>query len=287
MPNFPIVDTHLHIWDPKNPKVSYPWLANVPFLNRPFLLEDYKKATWPVQVEKMVFLECDAAPEDFLAEANWVTEQSKVDPRIQGIVANASLEKGDGVRKDLEVLAKNPLVKGVRRLLQGEADNEFCLRPDFVRGVQALPDYGLSFDICIYERQLAATVKMVAQCPNVQFILDHIGKPQIVNHLMEPWKTELRKLAGFPNVWCKMSGLVTEADHKNWTAADLRPYIDHVIDCFGFGRVIYGGDWPVAFQATEYPRWVSTLDDAVAGASDREKHKLYHDNAIAFYRLPA
>ncbi len=134
---------------------------------------------------------------------------------------------------------------------------------------------------------MANTIKMVQQCPDVRFILDHIGKPQIKNHLMEPWRSELRQLAQLPNVWCKMSGLVTEADHQKWTPADLRPYIDHVIDCFGFDRVLFGGDWPVAFQATEYPRWVSTLEDAIAGASEREKRALFHDNAIVFYRLPA
>jgi L-fuconolactonase len=169
--------------------------------------------------------------------------------------------------------------------VQGEPDVNFSLRPDFVAGVQALPDYGLSCDLCIYEKQMAATVKLVEQCPNVQFILDHIGKPQIKKYLMEPWATELRKLAALPNVWCKMSGLVTEADHDRWTPADLRPYIDHVMASFGFDRVIYGGDWPVAYQAAEYPRWVSTLDEALAGASARELRALYHDNAIAFYRL--
>lgn len=285
MPNFPIVDTHLHIWDPNH--LHYPWLSSVPFLNKPFLLKDYNEATGPVQVEKMVFLECDIDKSQFLQEVEWVTEQAAIDPRIQGIVANGSLELGDGVRPYLEKVSQNPLVKGIRRLVQGEPDPEFSIRPDFVRGVQALPDYGLSCDICIYEKQMASTVKLVAQCPDVQFILDHIGKPQIINHLMEPWRTELRQLAAFPNVWCKMSGLVTEADHKNWTPADLRPYIEHVVDCFGFDRIIYGGDWPVAFQAAEYPRWVSTLDEALAGASERELRALYHDNAIAFYRLPA
>lgn len=285
MPNFPIVDTHLHVWDPNH--LNYPWLEGVPFLNKPYLLPDYNKATGPVQVEKMVFLECDVDKSQFLDEVEWVTELAAQDPRIQGIVANGALELGDGVRPYLEQLTKNPLVKGIRRIVQGEPDPEFSLRPDFVRGVQALPDYGLSCDLCIYERQLASTVKLVEQCPNVQFILDHIGKPQIVNHLMEPWRTELRKLAALPNVWCKVSGLVTEADHKNWTPADLRPYIDHVVECFGFDRVIYGGDWPVAFQATEYPRWVRTLEEAVAGASEAEMRALFRDNAIKFYRLPA
>ena len=285
MPNFPIVDTHLHLWDPGS--LRYPWLDGNELLNKPYLLDDYKKATSPVQIEKMVFLQCECIPAQFMQEAEWVTELSKVDPRIQGIVPWAPLEDGDAARPALEALAKNPLIKGVRRIIQFEPDPAFCLHPDFVRGVQALPDYGLSFDICIHEGQLANTIKMVEQCPNVQFILDHIGKPQIKNHLLEPWRTDLRQLAEFPNVWCKVSGLVTEADHKSWTPADLRPYIDHVIASFGFDRVIYGGDWPVAFQATEYPRWVSTLEDAVAGASEQEKRALFHDNAISFYRLPA
>jgi L-fuconolactonase len=151
--------------------------------------------------------------------------------------------------------------------------------------VQLLATYGLSFDICISHSQLANTIKLVAQCPNVQFILDHIGKPDIKNHLLDPWRAEMKTLASFPNVWCKVSGLVTEADHQQWTRDDLKPYIDHVISCFGFDRVIYGGDWPVAYQATDYPRWVETLAWAVSGCSDSELRRLFHDNAVTFYRL--
>lgn len=284
MPNFPIIDTHLHLWDTNY--LRYPWLDENPLLNKPYLLSDFNQATGPVEVEKMVFLQAECDPSQFMQEAEWVTELAAIDPRIQGMVTWAPIELGDGARVHLEKLAQNTLVKGVRRIIQFEPDPEFCLRPDFVRGVQALPDYGLSFDICIHEGQMANTIKMVEQCPDVQFILDHIGKPQIRNHLMEPWQTELRHLAEFPNVWCKISGLVTEADHQHWTPDDLRPYIDHVIETFGFGRVMYGGDWPVAYQATEYPRWVSTLEDAVAGSSEEELRALFRDNAIAFYRLP-
>jgi L-fuconolactonase len=284
MINFPIVDTHLHLWDPGY--LRYPWLDEIPMLNRPHLLDDYDRATGPVQVEKMVFLQCEADFAQFMAEAEWVTGLAQTDPRIAGMVPWAPLEKGEGAKMDLERLAANPLVKGVRRIIQFEPDIDFCLRPDFVRGVQLLADYNLSFDICINHKQLANTIKLVAQCPNVPFILDHIGKPDIKNHLLDPWRQEIEKLAGFPNVWCKMSGLVTEADHANWTRDDLKPYIDHVIDTFGFDRVMYGGDWPVATQATTYPRWVETLEWAVQGCSTAELHKLFHDNAIAFYRLP-
>ena len=148
-----------------------------------------------------------------------------------------------------------------------------------------LKDYGLSFDICISHAQMSNTVRLVRQCPEVTFILDHIGKPDIKGRLLDPWRAEIRTLSEMPNVWCKVSGLVTEADHKSWTKEDLRPYIDHVTACFGFDRAVYGGDWPVAYQATEYPRWVETLAWAVAGASEAERRKLFRDNAIAFYRL--
>jgi L-fuconolactonase len=283
MPNFPIVDTHLHVWDPDH--LPYPWLDGIPFLNKPYLLEDYRRACGPVEVEKMVFVQAEADFSQYQAETDWVTELSQQDPRLQGIVSWAPLEQGDGARPALEKLADNSLVKSIRRIIQFEPDPEFCLRSDFVKGLQALPDYDLTFDICIAHVHMANTLRMVAQCPDVTFILDHIGKPDIAAQLLEPWKQELRQLAAFPNVWCKMSGLVTEADHQHWQREELKPYIDHVLDCFGFDRVMYGGDWPVAYQATEYPRWVETLEWAVKGCSEDELKRLFRENAIDFYRL--
>lgn len=284
MHSFPIIDTHLHLWDPGN--LRYPWLDGNELLNKPYLLADYRNACGQIQVEKIVFLQCEVDFAQFREEAAWVTSLAKQDPRIAGIVAWAPLEKGDAARADIQaLLAANPLLKGIRRIIQFEPDIEFCLRPDFVKGVQSLADYGLSFDICISHIQMANTIKLVAQCPNVSFILDHIGKPDIRQQIFEPWKSEIKQLAQFPNVCCKVSGLVTEADHKAWTKEDLKPYIDHVIDSFCFERVIYGGDWPVAYQATEYPRWVETLEWAVQGCSESELRKLFHDNAETFYRL--
>ncbi|MSU60245.1 MAG: amidohydrolase [Pedosphaera sp.] len=283
MPNFPIVDTHLHLWEPG--QLRYPWLAGVPVLNKDHRIEDYRRACGDVQVAKMVFVQCECDPLQSYAEADWVTAVAGADPRIRGIVAQASLENGDAAERDLVRLAANPLVKGIRRLLQSEADDAFCLRPDFVRGVQLLPRHGLSFDLCIFHRQLANTIQLVRQCPNVRFILDHVGKPDIKAGLLDPWRAELRELAALPNVWCKVSGLVTEADFEKWTPAELRPYLDHVIDCFGLDRVMFGGDWPVSTQASDYPRWVATLDDALHGCSPDDLHKVYVRNAEAFYRV--
>ncbi len=283
MLDFPLIDTHLHVWDPR--LLRYPWLEDIPLLNKPYLLEDYDRASGPVAVEKMVFLQAEVDFAQFQQEADWVDSLAEQDSRLQGIVPWAPLESGDAALPALEKLAANPRIKGIRRIIQFEPDIEFCLQPSFIEGVQLLPRYGLSFDICIIHYQMANAIKMVAQCPDVVFILDHIGKPDIKNGLLDTWRADIKTLSEFPNVWCKISGLVTEADHQHWTKEQLKPYIDHVIDCFGFDRVMYGGDWPVAYHATEYPRWVETLAWALEGCSEAELRKLFRDNAIAFYRL--
>ncbi|BET68943.1 amidohydrolase [Opitutales bacterium ASA1] len=283
MPDFPIVDTHLHLWDLD--RLSYPWLDHVPVLRRNHLLTDYREACGPVQVAKMVFLQCECDFARFEEEAAWIASLASVDPRIRGIVPWAPLEKGDTVEGDLERLVAIPLVRGIRRIIQFEPDPEFCVRPDFVRGVRTLPRFGLSFDLCVKCHQLPNTIELVRRCPEVRFVLDHIGKPNIARGELDPWRTHVRELAAFPNVWCKVSGLATEADFEHWTPADLRPYLDHAFACFGFDRTMFGGDWPVSTQATTYPRWVETLDAALEGASPDELHRLYVRNAEAFYRV--
>ena len=282
MDNFPIVDTHVHLWHPK--QLRYPWLKDVPNLNRPFLLQDYSDAYQDLNIESIVFVQCDTHPDDGLKETTWVTSLAAVESKIKGIVAWAPLEEGEQVAPFVEKLAEESLVKGIRRLIQSE-DIDFCIQPNFVKGVKTLSKFNLSFDLCIFHPQLSNTISLVEQCPNVQFILDHIGKPNIKNQLFDPWKQEITKLASFENVYCKISGLVTEADHNSWTPQDLQPYIEHVIEAFSFDRVIYGSDWPVSTLASDYPRWVQTLKDAISGCSTDELNKLFHDNAIGFYKL--
>ena len=283
MPSFPLVDSHVHLWDPD--RLRYTWLAGVPALNRAHRIEDYRRSCGSVAVAKIVFVQCECDPTQSQAEADWVSEVAAAEPRLRGIVAQAALENGSAIEPDLERLAANPLVKGIRRLIQEEKDDAFCVRPEFVRGVQLLPRHGLSFDLCIYHRQLSNVIKLVRQCPDVRFVLDHIGKPDIKSGTLDPWRAGMRELAQLENVCCKVSGLVTEADWLAWTPADLRPYLDHAVDCFGVDRVMFGSDWPVCAQATNYPRWVATLDDALRGWSPDELHRFYVRNAEAFYRL--
>lgn len=284
MPTIPIVDSHVHLWDPDG--ILVPWLATSPRLNAPHGLTEYDAVTTGVTVEAIVYLEIDAAPSYRLTEAKQIAALAERDPRVQGIVACAPLEDGDHVRGLLaDLVAVGPLVKGIRRIYQAEPDPAFCLQPGFVRGVQILPEYGLTCDLCLNHTQLASTIELVRRCPDVDFILDHIAKPDIRGGGLDPWRDQMRELASFPNIVCKISGAVTEADNASWTVADIRPFVEHALGVFGEDRVVFGGDWPVVTHAAPWRGWVVALDEITADFSDAAKRKLWADNARRFYRL--
>jgi len=207
---------------------------------------------------------------------------------VMGVVPWAPLEYGDKVRYFLEEIAAiGPEIKGIRRIVQDEPDPEFCLHPRYIEGTRALPDFGLTADLCCNFRQLGPTVELVRQCPNTQFILDHIAKPNIRGGEMEPWAGQMRDLASLPNAMCKISGVATEANHESWTIDEIRPYVMHALEAFGEDRVVFGSDWPVCTLATPYRRWVETLDELTADWTAAAKAKLWRDNSIRFYRLDA
>jgi L-fuconolactonase len=284
MPDFPIVDAHVHLWDPGHFRMS--WLDGNDALDRPLGLSEYRAATDGIAVDAMVYLQVEVETPYALLEARWAAERAREDSRLRGIVAWAPVEYGERARAFLDALvAVDPLIKGVRRIVQSEPDPGFAVRPGFVRGVQMLAEYGLSFDLCVYHPQMPAVVELVRRCPSVSFILDHIGKPNIRERVLDPWRQQIRELADLPNVICKVSGMVTEADHRQWTADDLRPYLEHVLTCFGEDRVAFGGDWPVVTEASEYRRWVETLDALTVGLSPAARRKLWSENARRFYRI--
>ena len=283
MPDYPIVDSHVHLADPK--RFSYGWTKSAPSLNRQVLPPDLTKAAAPVQIDQFVFVEVDVDLPQHIAEAEWVSGLAVQDPRLAGMVAALPLERGKEIASDLDALRRNKILRGVRRLIQNQADPDFCIRPQFIEGVKLLAAYDLSFDICIFHHHFPNAIKMVQQCPGVRFVLDHIGKPAIKAGIIDPWRQHLKDLAALPNVTCKISGVTTEADHKNWTREQLKPYIAHTIDTFGFDRVMYGGDWHVSELAGTYPQWVEIVDWVVESATPAEKRKLFRDNAIRFYRL--
>lgn len=284
MPPTAIVDAHVHLWDPARMRI--PWLDGNDLLNRPYGLAEYRAHTAGIDIAGFVYVQVDVAPAYGLTEARIVAGLAAEEPRLRAIVAYAPLEDGRRVRSYLDDLVRiSPLVRGVRRLTQGEADPAFCLRPDFVEGVRQLADYGLSCDLCIYHPQLGPTIELVRRCPEVQFMLDHIGKPGIRDGQIEPWRAQLAELAELPNVICKISGVVTEADHAGWTVEQIAPYISHALAVFGEDRVAFGSDWPVVLHAAPYRRWVETLEELTVQLSPAAQRKLWAENAARFYRL--
>jgi L-fuconolactonase len=261
-----------------------PWLDGNKRLNKPYGLADYREATAGLPLEAFVYLQVEVNPAYGLLEARWAAAGAAEDDRLKAIVAWAPLEDGTPCRTYLDALVQvSPLVRGVRRVTQFEADIAFTSSPGFIAGTRLLPEFGLSCDICIDHPQLPSAIALVRACPETQFVLDHIAKADIKGHLMEPWRRQMAELAALPNVCCKISGMVTEADHDHWTPDDLAPYVAHVLNVFGEDRVLYGGDWPVVLDASPYRRWADTLDTLTAHLSPEAKRKLWGENARRFY----
>jgi L-fuconolactonase len=283
MIDFPIIDSHIHLLDQK--RFGYAWSSGAPKLKRDWTADDLAASATPYTIEGFVFVEVDVDMPQYLDEADWVDGLAARDTRILGAVVCLPLERGKALEPEIARIAKLRTTRGVRRLIQNQSDPEFVLKPGFLEAVKLLAKYDLAFDICIFHNQLPNTLEMIRRCPEVKFVLDHIAKPAIKAGAMDPWREHIRQMAGLPNVVCKLSGLTTEADHQAWTRDHLRPYIDHVVACFGPDRVMYGGDWPVSELAGAYTKWLEALDWATASLSREDKRKLFRNNAIKAYRL--
>lgn len=272
-----LIDCHVHFWNPN--ELDYSWLEGIDSLNRSFLPEDYRNANGENEVQGIVFVEASSG--NNLQEVEWI---ETLPAPIKAIVAHASLENPTGLTETLESLSKHARVKGIRRNYQDEAPG-FALQPAFIKGVQSLKDYDLSFDICIKSHQLEETIELVKQAPDVNFILDHIAKPNIAGGEFETWQSRLKVLASFDNIACKISGVVTEADHSHWTADQIKPYIIETIEAFGIDRVMFGSDWPVVNLASSFSGWVNALTGIIDQLSPADKQKLFLDNAGRIYRI--
>ena len=187
--------------------------------------------------------------------------------------------------EDLARLAANPKLKAIRHVLQGEPDDQYMLRPDFNAGIKALRQFNLVYDILIFERHLPQTLKFVDRHPDQVFVLDHVAKPRIRDNVLQPWKDLITDLARRPNVYCKLSGMVTEADWKTWTPQQLRPYAETVLEAFTPRRVMFGSDWPVCLVATTYGRWTETVAGFIAALSPSEQDRIWSGTAVEAYKL--
>ncbi|MBI4924053.1 MAG: amidohydrolase family protein [Devosia nanyangense] len=291
MPAFPIIDTHLHVWD--QTRLKYSAFADSPLFNHPYHVEDYRRDCGSLDVEAMVFLECYAdfweGGGQYIEEIEFVEDEAKRDPRLKAIVPMAPLEWGARVRPMLAKMRdEHPMVKGIRRIVEFDADpRALTLSDSFVEGVNLLETFGWHFEINVNHTQMDIVREFVWRVPNVPLILDHCGKPGIKEGAIEQYRDDMKVLSKHPNLWIKLSDLPVEADLNNWTEADLRPYIEATLEHFGPDRTIYAGDYPICLQATTLTRWVDVLDRAFAdlGLSGSETRKIYRDNANRFYRL--
>ncbi|SNR78113.1 L-fuconolactonase [Lutibacter agarilyticus] len=282
--DLPIIDTHIHIWDLK--KLTYPWLKNMqPIVNQTYLMSDYDKAIGCQKVESMVFVQCECKPEQFQEELQWVQNIADVDKRLQGIIPWAPLHTGNAVEPILQGFKKDPRIKGVRQIIQFEEDPDFCLKPDFIRGVQLLGQYGLHFEITIDPSHFKAVMKLIEKCPDTRFILDHIGNPNIDKQELHPWKELIKNFADSGPHYCKFSNFLGNANLKNWKINDLKPFSEVVIESFGPKRLIWGSDWPPLERAATWQTWLQVAETLTKDLNENDKSLVFRENAIQFYGL--
>ena len=291
MPNFPIIDTHLHIWD--QTRLRYSAFAGNPLFDHPYHVEDYRRDCGALDIEAMVFLECYAdfwpGGGQYIDEIRFVEDEARRDPRIKGIVPMAPLEWGAKVEPLLRQMQDHhPSVKGIRRIVEFDEDPRgLMLSDDFIEGVNLLGKFGWHFEINVNYTQMDIVREFVRRVPEVPLILDHCGKPGIKQGAIDQYRADVAYLAQRRNLWIKLSDLPAAADVTQWTDADLRPFIAATLDSFGADRTIFAADYPILLQATSMTGWVAALDRAFAdlGLSEPETRAIYRDNANAFYRL--
>jgi predicted TIM-barrel fold metal-dependent hydrolase len=272
-----ILDTHLHLIYPDH--FSYPWLGNAPRINKPWSYDAYFAEAVPLGIEAALHMEVDVAEGDMLAETEFVLGF----PRIAGAIAACRPENMNFVDQ-IEQLSEHPHVKGVRRILH-EVPDDVSQSDLFVENIRHLPDYDLSFDLCLRADQLHLGVDLVQKAPDVTFILDHCGNPDIKGLGLDPWRAAITEIARNPNVVGKVSGLVNHC-HPGWSADALRPYVEHMIESFGWDRVVWGSDHPVATTTGgTLTDWVKATCEIIKGASHDEQSALLHRNAERIYKV--
>jgi L-fuconolactonase len=273
------IDSHHHFWqyDP----IEYSWMnEKMGILKQNYapnhLLEEITKSG----IDGVVSVQASQS----IKETDDLLFHAQKHDFIKGVVGWFPLAELK-VGTILERYAANPWLKGVRHVVQDETDDRFILGEEFNRGISLLKDFDLVYDILIYERQLSASIEFVDQHPELIFVLDHIAKPKIIDEIFEPWATQMKDLSKRSNVYCKLSGMATEADWENWSVEDLHPYMEIALECFGPGRIMFGSDWPVARLAIEYAQWVEICRTFISKLSTDEQKNIEGGTAIKVYKL--
>lgn len=272
------VDTHVHFW--KYNKKRDAWITNkMGILQQDYLPQTIAQTLRRNEIDGCVAVQVEQAE----VETLFLIELAKTHDIIKGVVGWVDLQN-ENIRERLQYFSQFPIVKGWRHIVQGEPA-EFLLRKEFQRGIAALAGFGYTYDILIYHYQLKPALEFIEHFPDQKFVIDHCAKPDIAGKKIDEWKTLMREIASNPNVYCKLSGLFTEAKWKQWSPNEYYPYLDIVFEVFGTERLMYGSDWPVMLLSGIYVQWKSLLEKYMENFDEDDREKVFGSNAITFYSL--
>ena len=274
-----IIDAHHHLWEYNS--VDYGWIDDsMELLKRDYLPGDLESELKSAGVNGTVVVQA----RQNLEETSWLLGQADHNPIIKGVVGWLNL-CSESLNEELAMFASHPKLVGVRHVIHDEPDNDFMLRPSFVKGIEKLSAYKLSFDLLLFPKHLENAIELVNMFPEQKFVLDHISKPFIKSGIIDPWREDISSLAAQANVWCKISGMVTEADHLYWKFEDFVPYLDVIVEAFGTDRIMLGSDWPVSRLAGEYNEIMDIPKKYFESFSAADKEKVFRNNCKEFYGL--
>ncbi len=279
----PIVDTHQHLWDMQ--QFHLPWLDGGGKLAQNHTPVEYARETEGLNVVKTVYMEVDVEASQKVAEAEYVLGLCAEASNLMAGAVIGGNPAAAGFADYIGLFAGNRHLKGVRQVLHGGLPAGTCLESEFVRGVRLLGENGLRYDLCMRSTELLDGAKLAALCPETRFILDHCGNADPKASDRSQWERDIAAVAAQPNVVCKISGIIAGAHPERWTPDDLAPIVRHCAEAFGPDRIFFGSDWPVCTLTASYRQWVAALKAIVAGWSDEDQRKLFHDNAVRFYEL--
>jgi len=273
------IDSHQHFWA-YNP-TEYGWISDeMEILKKNYLPDQLKKELFSIEFDGSIVVQARQS----LEETEWILSLAEQNSFIKGVVGWVDL-CSPGVEEQLVQFSSHPKLVGVRHVIHDEPDDNFIIRKDFLNGITYLKKFGLTYDILIFPRHLPNTIQFVSQFPEQLFVLDHIAKPLIKDKKLSPWKEDIEKLARFKNVYCKLSGMVTEANVKYWKQEDLIPYLDIIFAVFGPDRLMIGSDWPVCRVVGLYKQVMEVVLDYIETYPDEDKNKILGENAIRVYQL--
>jgi L-fuconolactonase len=273
------IDSHQHFWR-YNPTRDA-WITDdMSILKRDFLPEELALECKANGIDASIAIQADQSEKETL----FLLEMAGDNPHIAGVVGWIDLMAAN-VEERLQFFSRYKKLRGFRHIAQAEPDDRFLMQPDFVRGISRLREFGFTYDILVYPKQLPAAIELVFKFPEQRFVVDHVAKPEIKSQDITLWETHIRRIADSPNVYCKLSGLVTVADWRNWKPVDFKPYLDVVFDAFGADRLMFGSDWPVCLVAASYAQMKQIIEEYVRGFTATQKENIFGGNAIQFYDL--